>query len=207
MDCSLSGYSVHGIFQARVLEWFAISFSRGSSWPRNRTRVSLIAGRCFTVWTTREATIILNTEGWWKKLWFLLGEGHPSINTRELTGSKDKWEDTQPVTRIQNKALSLPADSGLACLSHPTLPITPICLCPDQLPSRGSPGPAVPPAPQVCWVMPSAWNALLFLTLVNFYSAFRFPVSCHFPKAASWGLDHHVPTESDVVNLTISLIM
>ena len=35
MDCSLSGSSVHGIFQARVLEWIAISFSRGSSQPRN----------------------------------------------------------------------------------------------------------------------------------------------------------------------------
>ena len=37
MDCSLSGSRVHGIFQARVLEWIAISFSRGSSLPRNRT--------------------------------------------------------------------------------------------------------------------------------------------------------------------------
>ena len=37
MDCSLSGSSVHGIFQTRVLEWIAISFSRGSSQPRNRT--------------------------------------------------------------------------------------------------------------------------------------------------------------------------
>ena len=55
MDCSLSGFSVHGIFQARVLEWIAVSFSRGSSWPRNRTRVSCIAGRRFTVWATREA--------------------------------------------------------------------------------------------------------------------------------------------------------
>ena len=47
MDCSLSGSSVHGIFQARVLEWIAISFSRGSSRPRNRTQVSRIAGRHF----------------------------------------------------------------------------------------------------------------------------------------------------------------
>ena len=47
MDCSLSDSSVHGIFQARVLEWIAISFSRGSSRPRNRTLVSPIAGRRF----------------------------------------------------------------------------------------------------------------------------------------------------------------
>ena len=44
MDCSLRGSSVHGIFQARVLEWVSISFSRGSSQPRDRTRVSCIAG-------------------------------------------------------------------------------------------------------------------------------------------------------------------
>ena len=40
MDCSLPGSSVHGIFKARVLEWVAISFSRGSSQPRDQTRVS-----------------------------------------------------------------------------------------------------------------------------------------------------------------------
>ena len=50
MECSLSGSSVHGIFQARVLEWIAISFSRGSSQPRNQSQVSRIAGRRFTVW-------------------------------------------------------------------------------------------------------------------------------------------------------------
>ena len=54
MDCSLSGSSVHGVFQARVLKWIAISFSRWSSWPRNRTLVSHIAGRRFTIWATRE---------------------------------------------------------------------------------------------------------------------------------------------------------
>ena len=41
MDCSLSGSSIHGIFQARVLEWIAISFSSGSSQPRNRTWLGL----------------------------------------------------------------------------------------------------------------------------------------------------------------------
>ena len=54
MDCSLPGSSAHGIFQARVLEWVAISFSRGSSWPRDQTCVSHIVGRCFTIWTTKE---------------------------------------------------------------------------------------------------------------------------------------------------------
>ena len=53
MDCSLPGSWVHGILQARELEWVAISFSRGSSQPRDRTRVSRTAGRRFTVWATR----------------------------------------------------------------------------------------------------------------------------------------------------------
>ena len=48
-DCLL-GSSVHGILQARILEWIAISFSRGSFWSRDR-----IASRFFTVWATREA--------------------------------------------------------------------------------------------------------------------------------------------------------
>ena len=54
MDCSPPGSSIHGILQTRTLEWVAISFSRGSSWPRDRTRVSRVVGRCFTIWATRE---------------------------------------------------------------------------------------------------------------------------------------------------------
>ena len=54
---SLPGSSVHGIFQARIREWVAISPSRGSSWPRNWTQVFCIAGGCFTNWTTREALL------------------------------------------------------------------------------------------------------------------------------------------------------
>ena len=54
-DCSLPGSSIYEIFQARVLGWVAISFSRGSSWPRDQAQVSCIAGRCFTIWATREA--------------------------------------------------------------------------------------------------------------------------------------------------------
>ena len=54
MDCSPPGSSVHGIFQAWILEWVDISFSRGSSWARDQTQVSRIVGRRFTVWATRE---------------------------------------------------------------------------------------------------------------------------------------------------------
>ena len=48
-------YTVHGILQARILEWVAFLFSRGSSQPRDQTQVSRIAGRFFTIWATREA--------------------------------------------------------------------------------------------------------------------------------------------------------
>ena len=56
MDCSLPGSSVHWIFQARILEWVTISFSRGSSQPRDWTGVSCIAGRLLAVWATREVS-------------------------------------------------------------------------------------------------------------------------------------------------------
>ena len=55
MECSPPGSSVHGILQARILEWVAMPFSRGSSRPRDHTQVSCIAGRFFTVRATREA--------------------------------------------------------------------------------------------------------------------------------------------------------
>ena len=50
-------YTVHGILQARILEWVAILFSRESFQPMDRTQVSRIAGRFFTSWATREALL------------------------------------------------------------------------------------------------------------------------------------------------------
>ena len=54
MDCSLPGSSVHSLLQARILEWLAIPFSRGSSQPRDQTWVSCIAGIFFAIWATRK---------------------------------------------------------------------------------------------------------------------------------------------------------
>ena len=59
MDYCLRGSSVPGILQERILEWVAILFSREFSQPRDRTWVSHIAGRFFTIWTTREAQNLL----------------------------------------------------------------------------------------------------------------------------------------------------
>ena len=54
MDYSLLSNFVHGIFQARILEWVSIRFSRGTSQPRDRTQVSRVAGRFFTIRATRQ---------------------------------------------------------------------------------------------------------------------------------------------------------
>ena len=55
MDCRPPSCSVHGILQARILEWVTIPFSRRSSWPRDQTWVFSIEGSFFTIWATREA--------------------------------------------------------------------------------------------------------------------------------------------------------
>ena len=55
MDCSPPGFSVHGILQAKILEWVAIFFSRGSSQSRDQTQVSGIGGKYFNLWASREA--------------------------------------------------------------------------------------------------------------------------------------------------------
>ena len=58
IDCSPPDFSVHGILQARVLEWVAIVLSRGPSPPRDRTHISHIARRFFTIQATKEAYFI-----------------------------------------------------------------------------------------------------------------------------------------------------
>ena len=72
MHYSPPGFSVHGILQARILKWVAISFSRVSSRPRDQIQVSCITGRFFTVWATRkvlksEQKYVLKTTSkrWW----------------------------------------------------------------------------------------------------------------------------------------------
>ena len=78
MDCSLPGSSVHGVFQTRVLEWVGISFSRGSSQHRDRSRVSLIAGRQFTIWAIRETKKLSASQiqRWdWYKISMCIPEG------------------------------------------------------------------------------------------------------------------------------------
>ena len=74
--CDPMGYTVHGILQAKILEWVAIPFSRGSSQPRDQTQVSHITGRFFTIWATREA------QEYWS------GEPIPSPLDRPIPGTE-----------------------------------------------------------------------------------------------------------------------
>ena len=62
MDCSLSSSSIRGISQAKIMEWVAISFSRGSAWPRDQTCVSWIAGRFFTTEPPGKPVLVSNVQ-------------------------------------------------------------------------------------------------------------------------------------------------
>ena len=89
-DCSPPGCSVHGILQARLLEWVAIPCSRGSSWARDRTQISWIAGRFVTIWATgkswQSVWVPMSWRIWDPSKWalILLIQGSPQ-NSRELT--------------------------------------------------------------------------------------------------------------------------
>ena len=93
MDCSLPDSSIHGIFQARILEWVAISFSRRSSWSRDWTQVSHIVGRRFIVWGTREARILH-----YSVYIAFIGTGKQKIHVTcfMLTFAFSKWSGTEP---------------------------------------------------------------------------------------------------------------
>ena len=86
MDCSLPGSSVYGIFQARVLEWAALSFSRESSRPRDRIRVSHIAGRCFTFWDTGDEGSLWCSRCCQPPQWLLRSWGNARSKVNKETG-------------------------------------------------------------------------------------------------------------------------
>ena len=85
MDRSPPGSSVHGILQARILEWVALPFSRGSFQPRDGTQVSHIAGGFFPSWATREVLNVPNEPGLYLSLAYVRGPlKHPKVSCLEL---------------------------------------------------------------------------------------------------------------------------
>ena len=93
--------SVHGISQERILEWVAISFSRGSSQPRDRTWVSCIPGRFLTIWATSEAldfaSCFVFLQSWDQSLWLRSGLGSRSESLPWITGRYVLWMSSAAV--------------------------------------------------------------------------------------------------------------
>ena len=86
MDCSPLDSSVHRIFQARILQWVATSFSRGPSLPRNWTGISGIASAFFTSWATREVTTM---------------EYYSAIKRNEFESVLMRWMNLQPIIQSE----------------------------------------------------------------------------------------------------------
>ena len=107
MDCSLPGSSLHGILQARVFEWVAISFSRGSSRPRDWICVSHIPGRRFNLWATREAP------DWWN--WWT----HPQIQFVKLTGH---IQEKHHLVKMRNTGGTCHMESPTMCQTESCYP-------------------------------------------------------------------------------------
>jgi len=111
MDCSLPGFSVHGILQARLLEWLAIPFSRGSSQPWDWTQTSCTEGSFYTIWTTREAQRLIRVNVYW------------AFPVRQLISYESLWwmpyvEITWPCFSMRQLLLSS-ANTGGEAEAHP----------------------------------------------------------------------------------------
>ena len=121
MDCSSWNSSVHGILQARILEWVAIPFSRWYPWSRGWTRISCITRSLFTVWASREACImwvslIQSVEVWWAQS---LKEHVGRVRENLLSWADCLWAGTsvfsclQTQTRIGTYTISIPGSQVL----------------------------------------------------------------------------------------------
>ena len=95
MDCSLPGSFLHEILHARVLEWVALSFSRESSQPRDRTQVYHIVDRRFTVWATSEPPYkIKGLKVWKKNSWNRNSFAQFQLSTENKSGNlwpRNRW--------------------------------------------------------------------------------------------------------------------
>ena len=139
MYCSPPGSSVHGISQARILEWVAILFSRGPSWPRDQICISCIGRWILYHWATREALRYLNSQAWkgghgggegrWVMPGFSDSIPHGADGSCELKGLRTKSQTSValqsphrplfwqifPQRRLPMRKLSWLASVGLKC--------------------------------------------------------------------------------------------
>ena len=132
MDCSPPGSSVHGIPQARIQEWFAISFSRGSSRPRDQTCVSCIGRQVLYHWATGETLYkddsLFFSSGWrsstkeifWSRLPDDSREKAAWHQVSVTLAEAGAWRDSEPAPGDRRSACRGPHASPLPCsLSHP----------------------------------------------------------------------------------------
>ena len=110
MDCSPPGSPVHGILQARILECVTIPFTRVSSRPRDRTQVSRITGRVFTIWATREAHFA-SRQVLWLDEFLEVGvsgsKGACVCDSERWCGLDEISDDKQDRTTVEDAAASL----------------------------------------------------------------------------------------------------
>jgi len=120
IDCSPPGSSVHGILQARILQWFAMPFSRGSSWSRDHIWVSCIAGRFFTIWATSKVPYtrkdsppfpLSKTSTFILVLWLVLC--YWPLDKRRVWGD---WRETSGL--IGRSICIIFKEAGICCLSQ-----------------------------------------------------------------------------------------
>ena len=122
--CDPIDYTVHGILLARILEWVTVPFSRGSSQPRDQTQVSCIAGRFFTSWATREASVQFSTFQLLSHVWLC-----------------DPMDCSTPGFLVHHQ---LPEACSNSCplnqWYHPTISpsVIPFSSCPQSRPASGS---------------------------------------------------------------------
>ena len=196
MDCGPPGSSVHGILQARILEWVAIPSSKRSSRPRDQTWVPLVAGRFLTIWATREAT---------SSYLLISPQSHSEDNSADMdtrnfsltfcTQNSQKmfiwcvqFSSVQFIRSVVSDSLQL----------HKPQHIRPPC---------PSPTPGVHPNP--CLVMPLSWwcHPTISSSVVPFFSCLQsFPASESFPMSqlfASGGQSIGVSASTSVLPMNI----
>ena len=159
--------SLHGIFQARVLEWIAVSFSSGSSRPRDRIWVSPIPGRRFNLSATRESwapTFNLHANG----LAITASRLHryTLISQTRSVSLRSRGSRPHMLSAQASQSLTLHLIPASLCFSHPLKPFLPLS-------QRNS----VLAAPQVC--------SLNLLTLLSISEMFNSIVDSPFVKWAS----------------------
>ena len=103
VDCSPPGSSVHGILQERILEWVAIFFSKGSSWPRDWTQVFHIPGRGFNLWSYEPCCVEPPKTGHGGEVWKKCGHWRRNWQTTSVFLPWEPHEEYEKAKRYDTE--------------------------------------------------------------------------------------------------------